>query len=78
MQPSLLDACPKPGSIGRVVAGRASGIKMVEMMESGAPIVRMGWCQSQSDGVCASVIFPLHHKTQKMACITPQTPPHKW
>jgi len=26
----------------------------------------------------ASVIFPLLHKTQKTACITPWAPPHEW
>jgi len=40
----------------------------------GAPIVQMEW----HVGVSASVIFPLHHKTQKMACVTPWAPPHEW
>ena len=38
MQDSIFDACPKPGEIGQVVPGRASGVKMVEMTEVGAPI----------------------------------------
>jgi len=28
MQPSIFGACPKPGYIGRVAAGRASGVKL--------------------------------------------------
>jgi len=32
---SKFGACPKPGEIGRVVPGRASGIKMVGMAEVG-------------------------------------------
>jgi len=37
MQASIFGACPKPGKIGRVVAGRAraSSIKMGGMMEVG-------------------------------------------
>jgi len=35
MQASIYDASPKPGEIGRVVPGRASGIKMVRMAEVG-------------------------------------------
>jgi len=33
---------------------------------------------SRIDGACASDIFRLHHKTQKMACITPWASPHEW
>ena len=38
MQASIFYACPKPGQIGRVLPGRASGVKMVGMAEMGAPI----------------------------------------
>ena len=40
-KPTEISACPKPGQIGRVVAGRAFDIKMGEVM--GMPLVRMGW-----------------------------------
>jgi len=35
MQASIFGACPLPGQSGRVVAGRASGIKEGGMMEVG-------------------------------------------
>jgi len=38
MQASIFGACPKPGQIGKVVPGRASGIKIVGMAETEAPI----------------------------------------
>jgi len=38
MQASIFGACPKPGLIGRVVPGRASGVNMVGKVEVGAPI----------------------------------------
>ena len=51
MQASIFGACLKPGYIGRVVPGRASGIKMVGMAEMEAPISLDGvavyrdcWC----------------------------------
>jgi len=51
MQASIFGACPKPGLIGRVVPGRASDVKMVRMVEVGAPISLDGvavhlncWC----------------------------------
>jgi len=34
--PAYSCACPKPGQIGRVVAGRASGVKIGVMMGGGA------------------------------------------
>jgi len=52
------------------VAGTASGVKMVGMTEVGATIVRIV-------GASASDIFLLHHKTQKMACITPWALPRE-
>jgi len=33
MQTSILGAYPKPGKIGRIEAGRTSGVKMAGMME---------------------------------------------
>jgi len=42
MLPSIFGACPKPRQIGRVVAGRASGIKIMEMVEVEALIVQIG------------------------------------
>jgi len=44
MQPSILGACPKPRYIARVTTGSVSGIKIVAMMEVGAPIIHMRWC----------------------------------
>jgi len=38
------------------------------MMEAGAPISPDGVASSRIVGASASVIFPLHHTTQKMAC----------
>jgi len=38
MQASIFGARPKPGQIGRVVSGRASGVKMMGMAEMGASI----------------------------------------
>jgi len=70
MQCSILGACPKPGLTGGVARRRASSIQMVGMMQVGAPIVQMGWRSAGFRCVSASVIFPLHHKTQKMACVT--------
>jgi len=34
-QASIFGVCPKPAKIGRVVTGRASGMKMGGMMEVG-------------------------------------------
>ena len=66
MQASMFGACPKPGLIGRVVLGRASGVKMVEMVEVGAPISLDGWQSIQIVGASACVIFILLQKIQKM------------
>jgi len=55
---------------------RATSIKMVEMMEVRASIVRMGWCPSGLS-VRMPVIFPWHHKTQKMAMYHPMGA-HEW
>jgi len=51
MQASISGACPKPGKNGRVVSGTASIVKMVGMVEVGAPISLAGvsvhadcWC----------------------------------
>jgi len=46
------------------VLGRASGVKMVEMVEVGHQLVRMGWQSIRIFGVSACVIFIL---LQKMA-----------
>jgi len=43
MQTSTLVACPEPGQIGRVMPGRASGVKVVGMAEVRAPISLDGW-----------------------------------
>jgi len=45
MQASIFGACPKPGRIGRVTAGRTSGIKMGD--EGGGSLI-------SSDGVAPS------------------------
>ena len=72
MQASILGACPKP-----VMAGRASGIKMVGMAEVGTPI-------SLDRVASGCVIFTLHQKTQKMASkdmivrYHPCAPPHAY
>ena len=59
MQASIFGAYPKPGKIGRVVAGRASSIKMVGMAEKGAPISLNGvaihpdcWCLPVLSSFC--------------------------
>ena len=50
------------------MTGRASGVKMVGMMEVGTPTDWMVWRPSKNFGASACIIFHLHHKTQKMAC----------
>jgi len=69
---------------GRVAAGRASIVKMVGSIKVGAPISSDGVASSKIVSVSALVIFPFHHKTQKMACkmqllgITPWAPLHAY
>jgi len=67
MQASIFGACPKPGLIGRVVPGRASGVKMMGIAVMGAPFSLDGWQSIRIVGASACVIFILHHKIQKMA-----------
>jgi len=70
MQASIFGACPKPGEIGKVVPGRASGEKMVGMAEMGAPISLDGVQSFWIVGVSGCVIFILHQTIQKMAKYT--------
>jgi len=42
MQASIFGAYPKPGQIGRIVPGRASGVKVEGMAEVGAPVSHDG------------------------------------
>jgi len=64
------------------VVARVYGIKMVGMMEAGAPICLDGVACSQIVAVSVFVIFPFQQKTQKMACKNtilvyhPWVPPH--
>jgi len=44
------------------------------MMEVRVPIVWMGWHPAGLSVCLPAVIFPLHQKTQKMACITREFP----
>ena len=60
------------------MAGTASGIKKCEDDWDGGLIVRMGWHPDRLSVCLPLIIFHLYHKTQKMACITPQVAPHKW
>ena len=48
------------------MAGRASGIKMVRMVEVGEPISLDGIASIWIVGASAFVIFPLYQKTKKM------------
>jgi len=52
------------------VSGRASGIKMVGMVEVEAPISLDGVAVYPDVGASACVIFILHQKIQKMAKCT--------
>ena len=70
MHASIFDACPKPGWIGRVVPGRASGIKMMGWQRWWHQLVWMGWQSIQIVGASACVIFILHQKIQKMTKCT--------
>jgi len=56
----------KPGYIGRVVPGRASGVKMVGMAGLGHQLVTMGWQSIWIVDASACVIFILLQKIQKM------------
>jgi len=64
MQSSIFGACPKPGYIGKVVAGRASGIKLGD--DGGRGIDGPDWvASSQIVGTLASIIiFSMPHKIQ--------------
>ena len=50
--------------------GRASGIKMVGIVEMGAPSSLEGWQSIRTVGVAACVIFISHQKIQKTAICT--------
>jgi len=52
------------------VPGRASGIKMVGIVEMGAPISLDGWQSIRIVGASACVIFILQQKIQKMVKCT--------
>jgi len=64
MRASTFGACPKPGYSGRVVAGRASDVKMGDD-GGGLLISPIGEAPSWMVGVSASVIFPCSIKIQK-------------
>jgi len=70
MQASIFDACHKQGSIGRVVPGRASGVKNGDGRDGAPIIVWMGWQSIRIVCASASVIFILQQKIQKMAKCT--------
>jgi len=59
MQAIIFGACPKPDKIGRVVPGRASGIKWWGWQRLRCQLVRMGWQSIRIVGVSACVIFTL-------------------
>ena len=58
-----------PGYIGMVAAGWASGVKNDEDDGGVGTNSLVGVVSSEIVIASASVIFTLHHKTQKMACI---------
>jgi len=65
MQPSVLVACSKPGWIGRVATGKASGVKMMGMMEVGALIVWMGWHSARLSVHLLSSPYAIKVKTRR-------------
>jgi len=64
MQASIFGACPKPGYNERVVAGRASGVKMGDD-GCGLLISLDGVAPNRTVGVSASVIFRCITKVQE-------------
>jgi len=58
MQANIFGACPKPGQIGRVAAGRASSVKMGGDHGGGSLISPDGVAPSRIVGVSASDISP--------------------
>jgi len=63
--PAYSCACLKTGYIGRVVAGRASGVKVGD--DGGCLLISSeGVTPSWTVGVCTSVIFPCTIKIQKI------------
>jgi len=64
MQASIFGAGPKPGLIGRVAAGRASGEKWGD--DGGGSLISPGGvAPRQTVGVSASVIFPCTTKSRR-------------
>jgi len=64
MQASIFGACPKPGQIGRVAAGKASDVKMGDDGD-GLLISLDGVAPTRIVGVSASVIFPCSIKSRR-------------
>jgi len=60
MQASILGASPEPGWSGRVVAGRASGVK-IGVFGVGHWLVRMAWRPS-GWSLCLPLLSSLYHK----------------
>jgi len=52
------------------VSGRASGVKLVEMVEVGVPVSLDGWESIWIVGASVCVIFILHQNIQKMVKCT--------
>jgi len=67
VQASIFGACPKPGLIGRVVPGRASGVKWWGWQRWEHQLVLMGWQSIQTvvASACVMFILQLHQKIQK-------------
>ena len=70
MQASIFGACPKPGYIGRVSAGRASGAKMGDV-GGGSLISPDVVMPSQIVGVSASDISPCTMKSRRRFLVAP-------
>jgi len=70
MQASIFSACPKPGYSGRVVAGRASSVKM-EDDGGGSLISPDGVAPTRMVGVSASVIFSCTIKSRRRFVLAP-------